>query len=55
MVAVLGLYWRVHGRYPERVVIGLDPWMFEPYEAEFRWVNLSTDYKIAAQEIWPTR
>jgi len=55
MVAVLGLYWRVHGRYPERVVIGIDPWMFEPYEAEFRWVNLSTDYKIAAQEIWPTR
>lgn len=55
MVAVIGIYERVHGGCPAQVVIGLDPWMFEPYEAEFRWVNLSADYRAAARDIWPDR
>lgn len=55
MVAVLGMYRREHGRYPDRIILGLDPWMFEPYETEFRWVSALDDYRAAAGGIWASR
>jgi len=51
-IAIVGLYKKVRGYIPKRIIIGLDPWVFNKNSGQNRWKSIEKFYNMLIEEIY---
>lgn len=50
LLAILGMYDERHLR-PDRIIIGVDPWIFNRHNGQNRWMSVTDDYRYMAARL----
>jgi len=43
-LAVMGMYHKIRGKFPKKVIIGVDPWIFNKFGGQIRWRSVKEYY-----------
>jgi hypothetical protein len=51
-IAIIGLYESKRGYIPKKIIMGIDPWIFNKNSGQFRWQSIGSFYKTAMIEMY---
>ncbi len=54
-IAIVGVYESIHGYLPSKVIIGIDPWIFNQNNGQQRWKTLNKYYSSEIKKIQNTK